>query len=77
MSTGILHEAGIPRADGSDWQIDPGPESALAMSLAAQRSLGHHTWAESAARVEEFLQEMIKLKKAAAKEGRWAHGHSR
>jgi hypothetical protein len=49
----------------------------LAMSLAAQRSLGHHTWAESAARVEEFLQEMIKLKKAAAKEGRWVHGHSR
>jgi glycosyltransferase involved in cell wall biosynthesis len=47
----------------------------LAMSLAARkRSLGHPTWAESATRVEEFLQEMIKLKKT---EGSCAHGHSR
>ena len=40
----------------------------LAMSLAARkRSLGHPTWAESAARVEAFLEETIRLKKAATK----------
>ncbi len=50
----------------------------LAMSLAARkRSLGHPTWAQSAARVEEFLQEMIKLKKSAANKGRCAHNYSR
>lgn len=49
----------------------------LAMSLAARkRSLGHPTWAESAARVEEFLQETINLKKVAARKGGCAHGHS-
>ena len=47
------------------------------MSLAAwKRSLGHPTWAESAARVEEFLQEAIRLKKAAAKKGEGSNGHS-
>jgi glycosyltransferase involved in cell wall biosynthesis len=50
----------------------------LTMSLAARkRSLDHPTWAESAARVEEFLQEMIRLKKTASEKGLWlAHGHS-
>ena len=48
----------------------------LAMSLAARkRSLGHPTWAESAARVEEFLLEVIRLKKGAAEKGGCAHGH--
>lgn len=47
----------------------------LAMSLASRkRALGHPTWAQSAARVEEFLQEMIMLKKKT--EGSCAHGHS-
>jgi glycosyltransferase involved in cell wall biosynthesis len=42
----------------------------LTMSLAAwKRSLGHPTWAENAARVEEFLHKTIHLKKAAAKKG--------
>ena len=46
----------------------------LAMSLAAwKRSLGHPTWAESAARVEEFLLEAIKLKEAVARKGGCAH----
>jgi len=49
----------------------------LTMSLAAwKRSLDHPTWAESAARVREFLQEAIRLKDAATKERGKAHGHS-
>jgi glycosyltransferase involved in cell wall biosynthesis len=49
----------------------------LVMSLAARkRSLGHPTWAESTARVEEFLQETIRQKKVAAKKGGGSHGHS-
>jgi glycosyltransferase involved in cell wall biosynthesis len=46
-----------------------------AMSLAARkRSQGHPTWAEGAARVEEFLLEAIRRKKAAATRGGHAHG---
>ena len=47
----------------------------LTMSLAAwKRSFGHPTWAEGAARVEKFLQEMVRRKKAAAAKGGRAHG---
>lgn len=89
-TAGAIPEAVADGCEG--FLVPPGDAGALAeaigrlirdrdllrtMSLAARkRALGHPTWAEGAARVEEFLQEMVRRKNPALAKGGRTHGDS-